>query len=74
MTNIELYIIKEVKKRRIAKGFSQFTLSEKLNMNSSFVSHVESTNRRAKYNLNHLNELAIALECSPKDFWPEEPL
>lgn len=73
MTEIELYVINEVKKRRLKKGISQSTLSCRMDMSSSFVSHVESLKRRAKYNLNHLNRLAHILECSPKDFWPEEP-
>ncbi len=59
---------------RITKGFSQMALSQKIGMSSSFVSHVESTKRRAKYNINHLNELAKIFECSPKDFWPDNPV
>ncbi|WP_093113027.1 helix-turn-helix domain-containing protein [Salinimicrobium catena] len=74
MSEIELYVINEVKKRRLEKGISQSSLSCKMDMSNSFVSHVESLKRRAKYNLNHLNKLAEILECSPKDFWPEEPL
>jgi len=46
-------------------------LSQKLGLSDSFISHVESETRRAKYNINHLNEIALILECSPKDFWPE---
>lgn len=49
-------------------------LSQKLGLSSSFVSHVESPKRRAKYNINHLNELAKIFECSPKDFWPDKAL
>lgn len=46
----------------------------KIYLSNSFVSHIESKNRRAKYNLNHLNEIAVILECSPKDFWLDKPL
>lgn len=49
-------------------------LSQKIGMSSSFVSHVESAKRRAKYNINHLNEIAKIFECSPKDFWPDTPI
>jgi transcriptional regulator with XRE-family HTH domain len=73
-TNIEKYIIDKVREMRITKGFSQMALSQKIGMSSSFVSHVESTKRRAKYNINHLNELAKIFECSPKDFWPDNPV
>jgi len=73
-TKIETYIINTVKEKRKEKDLSQIALSQKLGLSDSFISHVESQTRRAKYNLNHLNELAIILECSPKDFWPDKPL
>ena len=73
-TKIETYIINTVKEKRKEKDLSQIALSQKLGLSDSFISHVESQTRRAKYNLNHLNELAIILECSPKDFWPKNPL
>jgi DNA-binding Xre family transcriptional regulator len=74
LTKTESYIIEQVKKRRNEKGISQMELSQKLGLSSSFVSHVESSKRRAKYNVNHLNELARIFECSPKDFWPDKPI
>lgn len=73
-TKIELYIIEKVKEKRIEKGWSQILLSQKLNMSDSFVGHVETPNRRAKYNVNHINALAKLFKCSPKDFFPEKPL
>ena len=73
-TKIEQYIIQKVKEKRLEMGLSQLALSQKLEMNDSFISHVESLNRRAKYNINHLNELAKVLKCSPKDFWPGRAL
>lgn len=74
LTKIESYIIEQVRKRRNERGISQMELSQKLGLSSSFVSHVESPKRRAKYNINHLNELAKIFECSPKDFWPDKAL
>lgn len=73
-TEIENYIIEKVKEKRIALGMSQIALSQKLNMSDSFVGHVENPNRRAKYNINHINALAKVFKCSPKDFLPEKPL
>lgn len=73
-TKIELYIIERVKEKRIEKGWSQILLSQKLNMSDSFVGHVETPNRRAKYNVNHINALAKLFKCSPKDCLPEKPL
>ena len=74
MTEIEKYIIEKIKTMRKEHGFSQLELSQKLDMNDSFISHVEATSKRAKYNINHLNEIAKIFNCSPKDFWPEKPL
>ncbi|TMI94623.1 MAG: helix-turn-helix transcriptional regulator [Bacteroidetes bacterium] len=72
-TKIEKYIIENVKEKRLEFGFTQIVLSQKLNMTDSFVGHVETPNRRAKYNVNHLNALAKIFKCSPKDFMPERP-
>lgn len=74
ISEIELYIIEKVKEKRIDSGLSQLALSQKLEMSDSFVSHVESPKRRAKYNVNHINELAKVFSCSPKDFLPSEPI
>jgi len=74
MTKIEQYIIDQVREKRKGLELSQAELSQKLNMSDSFVSHVETPNRRAKYNVNHLNALAKIFKCSPREFWPEKPL
>lgn len=73
-TLIEKYIIEKVKDKRLQLGLSQLALSQRLEMTDTFVSHVEASSKRAKYNVNHLNELAKIFECSPKDFLPDSPL
>lgn len=73
-SKIERYVIQKVKAMRVAAGLSQIALSQELNMTDSFVSHVETPKRRAKYNLNHLNALAKIFKCSPQDFLPEKAL
>ena len=73
-TYIEDYVINAVKEKRIKKGISQAALAHLLNVSEGFIGNVESTNYRAKYNLNHLNALANIFECSPKDFLPKGPL
>ncbi len=73
-TKIEKYIIAKVKEKREQFGYTQILLSQKLNMSDSFVGHVETPKRRAKYNINHLNALAKLFKCSPKDFMPEKPI
>lgn len=73
-TKIEQYIINKIKEIRIEKGLTQADLSFKMGLNDSFVSHVETPNRRDKYNINHLNTLAKIFKCSIKDFMPDKPL
>jgi transcriptional regulator with XRE-family HTH domain len=74
LTRIEKYVIDRVKEKRNEHGLTQIVLSQKLNMSDSFVGHVETPRRRAKYNINHLNALAKIFKCSPRDFMPEKPL
>ena len=74
MTEIEIFIIEKVKKMRLDRDISQLALSQKIDMNDSFVSHVESETKRAKYNVNHINKIAKVFKCSPKDFLPEKSL
>lgn len=73
-TPVEQFAIDTVRTMRKAKGISQRELSALTELSIAFIANVESPKWRAKYNLNHLNEIAKALECSPKDFLPEEPL
>lgn len=74
LTAIELYIIQKVKQMRKERKISQLELAQKMNLSDTFIGHVESNKKKAKYNINHLNEIAKILDCSLKDFFPEEPL
>ncbi len=38
------------------------------------IGKIENPKQRAKYNIRHLNLLAKALKCSPREFLPEKPL
>lgn len=68
------YVSAVVRKERMAQGVSQATLAYGIGVSDGFISQVESPRHRAKYNLNHLNEIARFLGCSPRDFLPEKPL
>ena len=68
------YVSSAVRKERMAQGVSQATLAYGIGVSDGFISQVESPRHRAKYNLNHLNEIARFLGCSPRDFLPEKPL
>ena len=74
LTPIEQYVIDKVRELRTAKGISQRELSYRTELSIGFLGDVESTKSRAKYNINHLNLLAKALECSPREFLPDYPL
>ena len=72
-TEIEQFVIDKIKEVRIQNGYSQDDVAEFLDTSRGFIGQVESPNHSSKYNLNHINKLAIALKCSPKDFLPENP-
>ncbi len=72
-SQIEQFVIDAVRQQRLKKGISQKQLAFMLDLSVGFIGDVESPKSRAKYNLNHINKLAEILDCSPKDFLPDEP-
>ena len=72
-TEIEQFVIDTVKEKRIEKNFSQAYLAHQLNVSNGFIGKVESPKYQAKYNLNHINELAKIFQCPPTDFLPLKP-
>ncbi|HAB53263.1 MAG TPA: transcriptional regulator [Ignavibacteriales bacterium] len=73
-SSFDKYIILKIKEKRIEKGLSQSELAAKLGVSSGFIGKIESLNTTSKYNLNHLNKLALIFSCSPKDFLPNNPI
>lgn len=73
-TAVDSYIIDAVRKERTSQKISQTMLSFGIGVSRGFVGQVESPKHRAKYNINHINEIAKFLGCSPRDFLPEKPL
>lgn len=74
LDEIERYVISKVREIRETKKVTQEELSLSIGKNITFISQVEAPSKKAKYNVIHLNLIAKALDCSPKDFWPEKPL
>ncbi|MGN7824857.1 helix-turn-helix transcriptional regulator [Chitinophaga varians] len=74
LSAIDRYIIDKVREFREAKKYSQEHLSLLVGKAEGYIGNVESPKRGKHYNTKMLNELAKALECSPKDFWPDQPL
>lgn len=74
---IDQFIIDKVRELRIRKKISQATLAYELGFDSvAYIGAIESVNpiRSECYNSKQLNKIAKVLSCSPKDFWPEEPI
>ena len=74
ISKIEQFVINKIKETRIDKGLSQEDIASILDTSRGFIGQIESHNHSAKYNLNHINTLAIELGVSPKDFLPEKPI
>jgi transcriptional regulator with XRE-family HTH domain len=74
ISEIDWFIIKKVKEIRVAKNISQFELAFAMNISDGAIGKIENPKERAKYNIRHLNLLAKALNCSPRDLLPEEEL
>jgi transcriptional regulator with XRE-family HTH domain len=73
-SDIEAYVINKVKEKREEQNLSQSELAVRLNVSNGFIGQAESSKSPTKYNLNHLNQLAIIFNCSIKDFIPDRPL
>jgi transcriptional regulator with XRE-family HTH domain len=73
-SDIEQYIIDFVREFRLQKGMTQAALAVILNTSASFIGNVESLHHEAKYNINHLNLLALHFKISPKVFMPANPV
>ena len=73
-SKIDLFIIAQVRKKREDINLQQDDIAIHLNVSPGFISHVESPYQRAKYNTQHLNELAKLFKCSPREFWPDKPI
>lgn len=71
-SKFDLAVIALVKQIREEKRFTQDDLALFIDVDRSYIGHVESPDSRAKYNLNQLNRLAYEMGCSPKDFIPDE--
>jgi len=74
ITPIDQYVIDFVRDLRLKKKLSQKDLADILQVSKSYVSSIESTNSRAKYNLKYLNILADYFDLSPREFLPTRPV
>jgi DNA-binding XRE family transcriptional regulator len=71
-TKFESAVVDKVRAMRMKKNFSQDDIAAVIDTSRGFIGQVESPKSASKYNLNHLNKLADAMGCSPRDFIPEK--
>ena len=72
-TPVDIYVIEAVRGSAwpaCVAGMLAFGIG----VSKSFIGMAESPKYEIKYNLNHINEIARFLGCSPRKFLPEEPL
>jgi transcriptional regulator with XRE-family HTH domain len=73
-SKIDLYVINQVREKRVEKNLSQADLAYELGMSVGFIGKAESRKYSSHYNVKHLNSLAKILKCSPQDFLPKKPI
>ncbi len=73
-TKFEFEIINLVKSQREVRDLSQEDIASILKVSRGFIGQIESINSSSRYTYNQLNTLAVAFNCSPKDFMPQQPI
>ncbi|KIO45689.1 helix-turn-helix transcriptional regulator [Sanguibacteroides justesenii] len=73
-TPIEEYVVNKMKKLRDELDMNQKEFGDAINLSSGFIGDIEAGREGAKYNLNHINEIAKVFKRSPQDFLPKNPL
>jgi ribosome-binding protein aMBF1 (putative translation factor) len=77
MTKLDEYIISKVKEKRVERGWSQQELANNItnrDLSASFIAKCENPRSRAKYNINHISDIAKAMSCSIYEFLPAYPV
>ena len=73
-TVIEQYVIDKIRKMRIDSNMKQREFADAINLSHGYVGDIEAGRKGAKYNINHLNEIAKVFKCSLWDLLPQYPL
>ena len=70
ITPIEQFVIEQVRKLRTKNNLTQADLAFSIGVSVGFIGKVESLKYNTKYNLNHINSIAKALNISPQELLP----
>ncbi len=74
-TEIDKYVIRKVREKRIEKKMSQSQLAFELGYASQgYIGMIESGKYNKRYSVEQLNQIAKILECSIHDFLPHKPI
>lgn len=74
ISQLDWYVINQVKKLRKKKGLSQSDLSVEMGFSEKLIGGVENPTLLTRFNIRHLNLLAKALDCTLWELVPEVPL
>ena len=70
-SNFELAIVDLVRQKRRENKLTQENIATCLNVTPGYIGQIESLTEPSMYTHDQLNILAIEMDCSPKDFYPE---
>lgn len=70
-SKFELEIVDLVRQKRRDNKLTQENIATCLNVTPGYIGQIESANEPSMYTHDQLNVLAIEMDCSPKDFYPE---
>ncbi|WP_293785895.1 helix-turn-helix transcriptional regulator [uncultured Pedobacter sp.] len=73
-SSFELAIVENVKRLRKQNNKSQTYLAMILDVSDGYIGQIESLNSGSMYSYDQLNKIAKDLNCSPKEFMPENSL
>jgi transcriptional regulator with XRE-family HTH domain len=73
-SNFELAIVDLVRQKRRENKLTQENIATCLNVTPGYIGQIESLTEPSMYTHDQLNMLAQEMDCSPKDFYPENAI
>jgi transcriptional regulator with XRE-family HTH domain len=70
-SDFELAIVDLVRQKRRENKLTQENIAICLNVTPGYIGQIESLTEPSMYTHDQLNILAVEMDCSPKDFYPE---
>ncbi len=74
ITPVDQFVIDFVRNLRNEKELTQKDIGRIVGVSREYIKDIESINKRAKYNIRHINALADYFDMSPKDFLPDKAM